>query len=34
MKKFVALVLSLIMVLSMASVAMAEPSGKVMLYSS
>ena len=34
MKKIVALVLSLIMVLSMASVAMAEPSGKVMLYSS
>ena len=34
MKKIVALMLALIMVLSMASVAMAEPSGKVMLYSS
>ena len=34
MKKIVALALALIMVLSMASVAMAEPSGKVMLYSS
>ena len=34
MKKIVALMLTLIMVLPMASVAMAEPSGKVMLYSS
>ena len=34
MKKIVALMLALIMVLPMASVAMAEPSGKVMLYSS
>ena len=34
MKKIVALMLALIMTLSMASVAMAEPSGKVMLYSS
>ena len=34
MKKIVAMMLALIMVLSMVSVAMAEPSGKVMLYSS
>ena len=34
MKKLAALALALIMVLSMASIAMAEPSGKVMLYSS
>ena len=34
MKKIVVLMLALIMTLSMASVAMAEPSGKVMLYSS
>ena len=31
MKKFSALILALVMALSIASVAMAEPSGKVML---